>query len=258
MAKSISAWAALCVVLMLFTGCDAKPSSSTTQPSFHRQAGASEIPKADGSTPTSDGLPDDGSRGPNVAVTPIRTVAAPVPRGNESAPYRIKGLQMPEWKVADWHNGAAQKLADHRGSVVVVRLWTNNSQPCATSMPALQKLADEFAGKPVQFLGIFHSQGSGGEVPWKTAITDAQKWGIKFPIAYDRQWVTLYSWWLRRVRHMPTTPTFVLNGDGRVLHVHPGPEYHPSDEQAHSLCNQDFETLRAVIQKAVEDKVGAK
>jgi thiol-disulfide isomerase/thioredoxin len=135
---------------------------------------------------------------------------------------------------------------------VVVRFWTSTCPYCARSVPALQLLAEEFRDDPVQFLGVYHSKPRGSERAWKDAVAQARSWGLSFPIAYDRQWKTLDSWWLARRESVPTSPTFVIDAAGRIVHVHPGPEFHPGAEPEHRDCNRDFEAVRAAIRDAIQ------
>jgi peroxiredoxin len=82
-------------------------------------------------------------------------------------------------------------------------------------------------------------------------VAQARRWGLSFPIAYNRQWKTLDSWWLARRESVPTSPTFVIDATGRIAHVHPGPEFHASADAEHGDCNRDFEAVRAAIREAV-------
>ena len=71
------------------------------------------------------------------------------------------------WQLVEWDGAAPRRLEQLRGQVVVVRFWTNTCPYCARSLPALQQLADELRGRPVQFVGIYHSKPRGSERPWK-------------------------------------------------------------------------------------------
>jgi peroxiredoxin len=157
------------------------------------------------------------------------------------------------WQLVEWDGAAPRSLEQLRGQVVVVRFWTNTCPYCARSLPALQQLADELRGRPVQFVGVYHSKPRGSERPWKEAVAKARELGLTMPLAYDREWKTVSSWWLDGRERVPTSPTFVIDAEGRIVHVHPGPELHPSSEPDHQECDRDFQALRRAVLKALPD-----
>ena len=109
----------------------------------------------------------------------------------------LVGRAPPEWTVGpEWEGSKPLRLRDLRGRVVMVRFWTDTCPYCAASLPAMQRLADEFAEKDVTFIGLYHSKPMGSERPWKDAVKRARELGIRFPIAYDHQWKTVRRWWL--------------------------------------------------------------
>ena len=105
-------------------------------------------------------------------------------------------------------------------------------------MAALNTLADDFRNDPVVFVGIFLTRESIADNPWEAAQALAQDWEITFPIAADES--TLITWWRTRYDHLPSTPTFVIGPEGRIVHLHPGPELFPSGEVADKICNEDY------------------
>ena len=161
----------------------------------------------------------------------------------------LRGPAKP-WQLVEWDR-APLSLESLKGQVVVVRFWTNTCPYCARSVPALQQLAEEFRGQPVQFLGVYHSKPRGSERAWADAVAQSREWGLTFPIAYDRSWKTVDDWWLAGRESVPTSPTFVIDPAGRIVHVHPGPELHPSAEPDHQQCDRDFRALRQAIQDAL-------
>lgn len=159
----------------------------------------------------------------------------------------LLGQQLPQWQVAAWSHTPPLDLTELRGKVVVVRFWTDTCPYCKASMPALQGLAEEFAGQPVVFVGLYHEKPQGRANAWQAALQIANDWGITFALGHDANWSTLRSWWLSTGERSATSSTIVLGMDGKVIHVHPGPVYFPSDDEQHAQANRDFVALRDAV-----------
>ncbi len=61
--------------------------------------------------------------------------------------------KMPEVLGTDL-NGHPWKLMDRRGSVEFVNFWASRSPPCRTETPGLVRVANEYQGRGVQFVGV--------------------------------------------------------------------------------------------------------
>jgi thiol-disulfide isomerase/thioredoxin len=163
----------------------------------------------------------------------------------------LPGTAARPWQLVEWEGSPPLTLGGLKGRVVVVRFWTNTCPYCARSLPALQSLADELKEAPVQFVGVYHSKPRGRDRAWKDAVAKVKEWGVRFPIAYDRDWKTVDAWWLDGRADVPTSATFVIGADGVIAHVHPGPELHPSTDPEHADCARDFTRLRRAIDEAL-------
>lgn len=203
-----------------------------------------------------------GSPGEPAAQEPHAHHGAPEPSHAAPAPSAetpqtqapqptLLGRTMPPWQVASWVNTQPLTLGDLRGKVVVVRFWTDTCPFCRASMPALQTLSQELAHQPVVFVGLHHAKPRGRAGAWDTARATAAQWGITFPLGQDADWATLRSWWLDTGDRRATSSTLVLGKDGKVIHVHPGPVYFPSDDPADAKPNADFQALRGAINRGL-------
>ncbi len=167
----------------------------------------------------------------------------------------LTGTAPPEWTVGpEWNGSKPLRLRDLRGQVVMVRFWTDTCPYCAASLPAMQKLADEFRGQDVVFIGLYHSKPLGSERPWKEAVARARELGVRFPIAYDHDWKTVRRWWLDGRQRPATSSSFIIGRDGRIAFVHPGPAFFPGDDAADAEANADFEAIRMAIRKALDTR----
>jgi thiol-disulfide isomerase/thioredoxin len=200
--------------------------------------------------PRNDRIDDDltalGYRGDDAFASPD-TPCAGAADGSE-----LVGKKLGDWQLADWANtgGKPLSLARLRGRVVVVRFWTTGCGWCEKSLPALQKLSQELRGQPVTFVGAFHGKPASSEPDLTRPRQAIREWNITYPLAIDRDWRTLRAWWLEPGHRHATSVTFVIGKDGRVVHVHPGPVYFPSDDPDDAEANRDYLALRAAIVKA--------
>ena len=162
------------------------------------------------------------------------------------------GKMPSEWTFTDWSNSEALNLEKLRGRVVVVRFWTGGCQFCERTMPVLQKLSEEFQGQPVVFVGAFHAKPANSVSDMAMPLTITKKWGVTFPIAFDRDWGTLKAWWVDGVHHRhATSATFVIGKDGRFVHIHPGPVFFPSNSPEDAKANADYTKMREAIRSAL-------
>jgi peroxiredoxin len=158
------------------------------------------------------------------------------------------GTKAKEWTVGpEWANSKPLRLEDLRGRVVMVRFWTDTCPYCTASLPAMQRLADEFEGDEVTFVGFYQSKPLGSERPWEQAVARAKELGVKFPIAYDHDWETLKSWWINGKRRRATSASFVIAPSGTIAHVDPGPVFFQSDNPEDARANADYEAIRSAI-----------
>lgn len=89
--------------------------------------------------------------------------AAPKPRTTPGAPREATppadpgllkvGAVAPEWELMN-SEGNNVKLSDLKGKVVLMDFWATWCPPCRAAMPAVQKLHEKYAGKPVAIFGV--------------------------------------------------------------------------------------------------------
>lgn len=218
--------------------------TSTTPVPPSNEALAPPAP-ADAPAQPSGPLAELGYYGEDAAIAASKS-AGECPGADDGS--ELVGRVAPPWQLESWANSEPLELADLRGRVVVLRFWMAGCPYCERSMPALQALSEELAGAPVTFVGAFHAKPESGVTSMDEPLALTQHWGVTFPLARDREWKTLRSWWLGDGHHRhATSVTFVIGKDGRIVHVHPGPEYFPSRDPAHADANRDYQALKAAI-----------
>jgi peroxiredoxin len=124
--------------------------------------------------------------------------------GGGGGPATLKGAPAQSFDVSRT-DGHRDSLARHRGQVVLMNLWATWCPPCQEEMPALQRFAQQNAGR-VTVIGV--DQGEAASV----AADFAKRHGITFPILVDekQQYGRAYA-----AVGLPTT--VIIGRDGHVV-----------------------------------------
>ncbi len=128
-------------------------------------------------------------------VNPRPTVGEPAPD------FRLRLL-----------DGTTFSLAEQRGEVVVVNLWTSWCEPCREELPDLQALWEVYGERGVRFVGVAHQDEPEGV---RDAVAD---YGLTYPVGLDEGQRIADAYGITGVPE-----TFVVAPDGRVAYVHVGP-----------------------------------
>jgi len=150
--------------------------------------------------------------------------------GVSLAASEVIGTKPPEWKVTDWIGSPPLTKTGLRGQVVLIRWWTAPDCPfCAASADALNGWDSRYREKGLTVIGFYHHKSS---TPLKVADVAAHRRRLRFefPVAIDRDWRTLQTWWLDRGESDWTSVTFLLDRKGAVRFVHPGGQYVKGDK----------------------------
>lgn len=182
------------------------------------------------------------------AAAPTSTVTSfPASRGGQEL---IGSRAQPFSPDLRWLSQPIESLESLRGKVVLVRFWTDECPFCEASAPGLMRLHERYADEGLVVIGVFHPKPRGEPIDMQALTSRAAQLELEVPIAIDRHWSTLDSWWLRRGEgaRRATSTSFLIDAEGRVRWIHPGPEFHPDGPGDHDQCRQDF----ADAQRAVE------
>lgn len=178
----------------------------------------------------------------------------PIERGVDAEAAALLGRKPPPLPPLRWLDGKARDLAGLGGRVVVIRSFTHTCPFCASTMPALERLAKDYRGKGVDVLGVYHPKPP-RPVDEAEVREIAAAFGVTFPVAVDATWSLVRSWWLQdgAARHW-TSVTWILDRHGVVRFVHPGGEYHAGSEPGHERCQADEKEIRAAIDRLLNGR----
>lgn len=107
-------------------------------------------------------------------------------------------------------DGQTLRLSDLRGTPVFINFWATWCLFCVSEMPAMQRLADRYAGQLV-IVGINVGEALGEAQPF------TEENGISYPLLLDPETDVTEAY---QVRAMPTS--FIVDAEGVVQVVHYG------------------------------------
>ena len=194
--------------------------------------------------------PGDGQGGeaPRGAAAGDETRSVPTSRGGRE----LVGQPAKAWGALQWIGSEPLTLESLRGSVVLVRFWTDTCPFCAATAPALATIHADYADRGLVVLGFFHPKPRGSARSLDAIEARARELGITFPIAVDADWATLDDWWLAGGERRATSVSFLLDREGTIRFVHPGPEFSPDSER--ELSRRDHEQVRAAIEALLAER----
>ena len=108
-------------------------------------------------------------------------------------------------------DGKTRRLADYRGSTVLVNFWATWCGPCREEMPSMERLRAAMEGKPFVILAV--NVGESGRI----ARDFAERLSLGFPLLLDRDTRTAKTW---RARILPAS--YVIDPDGAIRFAHYG------------------------------------
>jgi len=108
-------------------------------------------------------------------------------------------------------DGAAYRLEDDRGKVVLVNFWATWCAPCREEMPSIERLRQALEGRPFAVLAVNVGEGA------RVARDFMRTMPHGFTVLLDRDGRTTRSW---GARILPAT--YVLGPDGTVRYRYLG------------------------------------
>ena len=161
---------------------------------------------------------------------------------------QIVGTKAEEWIVSDWIHSRPLSLGDLSGKVVLVRWWTDPYCPyCTASAPALNEWYEAYKDKGLMIIGLYHHKSS---IPLEVQKVKEYTTGLgfTFPVAIDRDWITLRKWWLdKNPKARWTSVSFLIDRKGIIRYIHPGGQYVKGDD--------DYAVLKSRIEELLTEKL---
>jgi cytochrome c biogenesis protein CcmG/thiol:disulfide interchange protein DsbE len=137
-------------------------------------------------------------------------------------PSPLPGHAAPTFSLAVFTSGEARpappvgdtiRLRDLRGKVLVVNFWASWCGPCRSEHAALSETARQYAGRPVQFIGVLYNDRPESALQWI-----AEMGGQSYPAVLDPRTLTAIDYGVYGVPE-----TYFIDATGRILYKQLGP-----------------------------------
>ena len=180
--------------------------------------------------------------------TPIDTL--PAERGGQD----LVGAPLGRTRFDAWRPGADEDPAQpRRGKATLYRWWTDACRFCEASLPAFERLRAKYGKEGLATVAVYHPK-----PPRPTEIDEAvrmaQELGYHGSVAVDADWSELRRVFLDRSEgpHGASSIALLVDGEGLIRFVHPGPEVFPASVRADAVPNEDFARLEAAVRAVLE------
>lgn len=182
------------------------------------------------------------------------TLEIPAPRAGAD---RLGSVFEASW-IEEWLDEPLVLSGSGAPRATLVRFWTNDCAYCEASLPAIEALRREFGSAGLATLAIYHPKTNRDPLVAEIRASAAER-GYHGPLAVDRSWHALERAWLGHgTEREATSASFLLDRQGVVRFVHPGPSYHPGSGDAppsaeDSEAVRDWSDLRAAVEALLSE-----
>lgn len=173
--------------------------------------------------------------------------------GQELVGSPFPALVFDAWLAADGELAPVEQfpLDAAPAPVTLYRWWTDTCPYCASSLPALETLRRNYAARGLRVIGVYHPK------PPRPSADDAVRstartLGFGGLLAVDADWSELQRLYLSTGERDATSASFLVDGAGVIRFVHPGPEFHPSEDPAHAQQDADYRSLVRAVEALLD------
>ncbi len=154
---------------------------------------------------------------PNLFAAPINQQSSNQPTLNHLQNSLLTSYPEPEISgITAWLNSAPLQLKDLRGKVVLIDFWTYSCINCIRTLPYLKDWYNKYHSAGLVIIGV-HTPEFDFEKNLNNVKNAVEKFGIKYPVALDNQFVT---WQNFNNAFWPAH--YLINREGNVVYTHFG------------------------------------
>ena len=155
---------------------------------------------------------------------------------------------MPPLAFDRWLNTAGGRPLDTGGHVTLYRWWTVGCEHCEKTLPAVEALRRKYGPKGLRVVAVCHPKPP-GEVDDSVVLAAAKRMGYGGAVALDLDWSELKKFYLDTGERPATSASFLVDRDGVIRLVHPGPRFYPSDDPADRSENADYCRVEEAVER---------
>ena len=132
--------------------------------------------------------------------------------------------------------------------LTLYRWWTDTCPYCEGTLPAIETLRKKYEARGLRTVGVYHPKPP-RPVTDEAILASAKAWGYTGPVAVDENWAALNDYYLDRGTgdRPATSVTLLVDAEGRIRFIHPGPVFHPSDDPDKAQEDSDFKAIDLAI-----------
>lgn len=176
-------------------------------------------------------------------------VTLPASRGGQD---RV-GEAFPAMRFDGWARRAAKKDNAHaRPKATLYRWWTDQCGFCKASLPAIEQLRREFEPQGLEVVAVYHPKPA-RDVSDRAILNHAAAFDYAGDVAVDFDWSELRRAYATMRNRGATSVSFLVDSQGMIRFVHPGPVFFPSEDPRHGRENSDFAMLRSAIEALLDE-----
>lgn len=151
-----------------------------------------------------------------------------------------------------WLNTKDNEAPELKGKVTLVRWWTDSCPFCTASLPAIYGFSELYPSDDFQTIAVYHPKPPRNVIS-KEILEAAREREYDGIVAVDQNWEVLKQNYLNKKRRSATSVSFLLDQQGIIRFVHPGPVIHPSDDPQLLDVNRDYEEMTLAIKALIDD-----
>jgi thiol-disulfide isomerase/thioredoxin len=161
----------------------------------------------------------------------------------------LVGKKMPTLTFSRWLNTQESKPLDTGGQVTLYRWWTNECPFCKATLPGLEDFRKKYGEKGLKVVAVYHPKPPRA-VPDSLILNAARDIGYGGAIAVDGDWSQQKNVYPNN--QGATSISILVDKDGIIRFVHPGPDYFPSEQKEKAQQNQDYQLMQKAIEALLE------